>query len=272
MPDRSEQTIRDFGAQWTEFPENAGYYASPALLADICGPLLTSEHIRGARAAEIGSGTGRIVNMLLDCGAAHVTALEPSQAIVVVRRNTADRKERVTYVQAKGDELPLENYDLIVSIGVLHHIHDPLPTVCRAHAALRPGGRFLAWLYGCEGNELYLRVTTPVRQVTRRIADPLLKGLCHALVAPLSLYAWLCRWLPLPMRGYMRSVISRLDWHYRFLVIFDQLNPAHAEYYSGEAARGLLEEAGFEDVQLYHRHGYSWTVIGTKRAGASGAK
>ena len=66
------------------------------------------------------------------------------------------------------------------------------------------------------------------------------------------------------MHSYMRSVISRLDWHFRYLVIFDQLNPAHAEYYTSKAARDLLEAAGFEDVRLHHRHGYSWTVIGTK--------
>ena len=28
--------------------------------------------------------------------------------------------------------------------------------------------------------------------------------------------------------------------------------------------RALLEDAGFRDVELYHRHGYSWSVLGTK--------
>ena len=31
-----------------------------------------------------------------------------------------------------------------------------------------------------------------------------------------------------------------------------------------EEARHLLEDAGYDDVQLYHRHGYSWTVVGKK--------
>jgi len=49
---------------------------------------------------------------------------------------------------------------------------------------------------------------------------------------------------------------------------FDQLNPAEARYYRRAQAMELLEAAGFQDVQLFHRHGYSWTVIGTKPAHA----
>jgi hypothetical protein len=43
----------------------------------------------------------------------------------------------------------------------------------------------------------------------------------------------------------------------RYLVIYDQLNPAYTEYYRQAEARQLLERAGFEDIVLYHRHGYS---------------
>lgn len=46
-------------------------------------------------------------------------------------------------------------------------------------------------------------------------------------------------------------------------MIYDQLNPAYAKYYRRDEARALLEDAGFQDVRLHHRHGYSWTVLGT---------
>jgi hypothetical protein len=45
----------------------------------------------------------------------------------------------------------------------------------------------------------------------------------------------------------------------------DQLNPACAKYYSGSEAHALLEDAGFADVRIYRRHGYSWTVMGIKQ-------
>jgi predicted RNA methylase len=84
-----EKTIRDFGDQWTTFTDNAGYYVSQELLADILAPFLSPGDIQHKRCAEIGAGTGRITCMLLEAGAAHVTAVEPSAAIDVLRSNTA---------------------------------------------------------------------------------------------------------------------------------------------------------------------------------------
>ncbi len=49
----------------------------------------------------------------------------------------------------------------------------------------------------------------------------------------------------------------------RYEVVFDQLNPAYAKYYCEEEGRTLFEQAGFADIKLHHRHGYSWSVIGT---------
>ena len=81
--DIAAKTIADFGEQWLSFRDNPGYYGSAKLLADIFGSLLTVDELVGARIADIGSGTGRIVNMLLDARAKHVYAVEPSAAMAV---------------------------------------------------------------------------------------------------------------------------------------------------------------------------------------------
>lgn len=259
------QTIDDFGAQWRRYPENDGYYASLELFADICGPLLRFEELAGARVAEIGSGSGRIVQMLLQAGAGRVLAIEPSQAFEVLKRNTADAVDRIDYLQATGDAIPAEaGLDFVLSIGVLHHIEDPNPVVRAALRALRPGGRILIWLYGREGNEAYLRFVEPLRRVTVHLPAPLLAALSHLLNGALGLYIALCRRFPLPLRGYMTEVIGKFSRGKRFLVIYDQLNPRIAKYYSQAEARALLEDNGFADVHLHHRHGYSWTVTGTR--------
>jgi hypothetical protein len=70
LGDPGQITIRDFGEQWIRFPSSEGFYASLELLDDLLGPLLPREVLRNARIADIGSGTGRIVNMLLAAGAA----------------------------------------------------------------------------------------------------------------------------------------------------------------------------------------------------------
>jgi SAM-dependent methyltransferase len=261
----AKETIEDFGEQWSRYPENDGYFASVQLLEDACGPLLPLSALKGTRVAEIGSGAGRIVEMLLDAGASEVTAIEPSPlAFEVLQRNTAARAQQIRYLQALGEEIPPDDFDFVVSIGVLHHIPQPEPTVAAAYRALRSGGKMLIWLYGREGNEAYLRLVEPLRQITTKIPHGLLVQICNFLNFNLDIYILLCRFLPLPLQGYMNNVISQFSRQKRWLVIYDQLKPAYAKYYTQSEARELLEKAGFNDVRLHHRHKYSWTVMGTK--------
>jgi len=262
--DVDRATIADFGSQWTRYTKNDGYYGSVHLLGDIIEPLVAVEAVKGKRVAEIGSGSGRIINMLMDAGAAEAVALEPSEAFDVMVRNIGHWGERVRGVRGRGEDLPLDDFDYVFSIGVLHHVVDPAPIIRRALAALKPGGHMLVWVYGHEGNEAYLRFATPLRRLTKTLPDPLLVALSHLLMLPLDLYILLCHFLPLPMRDYMCGHLGKLDRLNRRITIFDQLNPAYAKYYPEAEARALLEDAGFIDVHLRHRHGYSWTVVGTK--------
>lgn len=259
------KTIEDFGDQWTRFTDNSGYYGSKELLGDVLSPFLSLADVDGKNIAEIGSGTGRIVSMLLDAGAGHVTAIEPSRAFYVLASQYTTQQGRVTCRQAPGEVISeMGPFDLIVSIGVLHHIPLPEPVVAAALKALRPGGNFLIWLYGREGNSIYLSFVAPLRALTTRLPDRVLDWVVRLLDIPLVSYIGLCRWLPLPMHTYMRQVLAQLAPDKRRLVIFDQLNPAHAKYYSRTEAIALLKDAGFVDVEIHHRHGYSWTVIGRK--------
>ena len=265
----ASRTIEDFGRQWTRFQENEGWYASLDFLRDVCLPLVDPSELQGARVAEVGSGTGRIVRMLLEAGSSHVFAVEPSDAMEVLLRNVADVRDRVTPLRVRGDALPEGlGLDWVFSIGVLHHVPDPDPVVAAIHAALRPGGRVLVWLYGHEGNGLYLALARPLRAVTTRLPERALLACTAALDRGLDAYRWLCRKapavLPLPLRGYLLRVLDPLPREQRRLVIYDQLNPAYARYYREAEARALLERGGFRNVRLHHRHGYSWTVTGEK--------
>ncbi len=265
MPqDLSTKTIQDFGQQWTIYRDNDGFYGSTALLADVLGPLLSLDALKGARVAEVGSGTGRIVKMLLESGVGHVTAVEPSDAFAVLCENLKF-SEKVTCLHTTGDQLPHDgNFDIVFSIGVLHHIPDPAPVVDAVFSALRPGGRFLVWLYGKEGNEFYLRVSTLLRLLTTRLPHFLLVPIVYGLDLALLLYLQLCRLGPLPLKDYM-GIIRNLTPDKRRLVIYDQLKPAFAKYYTREEAEMLLTRK-FTEVQSFHRRRYSWTVIGTKSA------
>ena len=264
MDKKTEQTIIDFGKEWKRYQENSGYYASAGLFKDFCGPLLSEKEIHGKQIVEIGSGTGRIVNMLLALGAGHVYAIEPSEAFEVLLKNTQDSHERVTAIQTSGENIPEIQVDLAVSFGVLHHIPQPRSTVDRVYEILKPGGKFIIWLYGQEGNQAYLSLFLPIRKITQKLPDPILAGFSELLNVLISIYILACRVINLPLKDYILSVFAKLDWKTRRLNIFDQLNPAYAKYYTREEAINLLSVSGFKNIKIYHRHDYSWTVIGEK--------
>lgn len=261
----SEQTIRDFGEQWSRFTDNEGYYGSSVMLDDHFGALIDLERLRGARVADIGAGTGRFVLSLLAKGVAHVFAVEPSAAMDALVRNTDGHRDRITYLRHTGDQLPAHlNLDFIFSIGVLHHVPDPDPVVSAAYEALRPGGHLCVWLYGHEGNETYLAIFKPVRRLVKSSPHWVLNALTWALYFPTALYIRLCHWFKLPMHQYATGLLGRFSPSKVRLVIYDQLNPAYAKYYRRAEAVALLERGGFKDVEVFHRHGYSWSVRGKK--------
>lgn len=266
MKHETDKTIADFSDQWVTYQNNEGYYASKELFTNICGPLLSAADLKNSYVAEIGSGTGRIVNMLLEFGVNKIIAIEPSEGFDILKKNTFNHSKKIEYLKCTGEEIPSNlNLDYIFSIGVLHHIKDPYPVVKAAYESLKSGGKMLVWLYGHENNRIYLKFIMPIRRITTRLPHFLLAGFSHIINLFLDIYIFFCKIFPLPMRQYCINIISKFTRKKRFLVIYDQLNPKYAKYYKEEEAKALLESAGFKDVKLYHRLGYSWTVIGTKK-------
>src|ERR1043166_3884408 len=208
----SKKTIRDFGEQWTNYSDNEGYYGSKDLLADIVAPLLQTGDFAGKRVAEIGAGAGRIVGMMLECGAEHALAVEPSEGIHAARRNLANYGNRVEFLHARGEDIPPDaGLDIILSIGVLQFIPEPKPVVDAAYCALKPGGVMFAWLYAKEGNELYVMVVRMLRLFTRWLPHRALEFFVRMVDLPLVCYIRLCQSVaaPWPLRDYLVNVQQR---------------------------------------------------------------
>ena len=265
MADLHKKSIDDFGEQWTHFTDNTGYYGNIEVLQDICGPLLDISHFKQKSVIDIGAGTGRLTNLLIESGASHVYSLEPSAAFEALKVNTASNKEKITYLNLDGSEIPESiNYDYAISIGVLHHIPNPIPTIKSAIKSLKSGGCFLIWVYGEEGNYAYLSLARVIRSITTKLTHDKLIFLSRLLVRPLKGYASLCNYINLPMRKYMLNHIEKLDAASTLITIYDQLNPCYSKYYKKVDALSLLDSNGLINCKIYHRHGYSWTVIGEK--------
>jgi len=263
-----DKTIQDFDNQWSRYDDNEGWYASLALFSDIISPLMHTDDLKGKSVVDIGSGTGRIVGMLLEAGASHIYAVEPAPgAFEKLKNNVASMKrgKDVTPLNTRGDKWTVEEpVDFVISIGVIEFISEPGATVKRCYDALKPGGEIFFWLCSYEGNELYLKFVQPLRKLTTYLPHFLLVGIVQLLYWALCIYRLVGKLLPLPLMRYLDTVWWPMSAKKRRLVIYDQLNPTYLKYYKKHEALALLETAGFRDIEIHHRHGYSWSVKGKK--------
>lgn len=258
-------SVDDFSVQWSRFTDHRGYFVSAELLDDILHPFVRLRDLADKAVAEVGCGNGRFIKLLAPV-ASRVVAVDPSDGIVNARELCAEH-DNVEFHHCEVYDMPaIEPLDFIMSIGVIHHTPDPLGALVQMRKCLKPGGRCVIWVYGHEGNELYLSTFGVLRKVTQRMPHLALKALSTGLTPPLYAYIKACSVLPLPMRHYMKKVLGRFDLETLRLTIYDQLNPKIAAYWTRAEVEELMREAGYIDVELHHRHGYSWTATGVRPA------
>jgi len=258
------ETTCDFGNQWQIHGEvDDDYWCSVSILEDYVGPLLNLAELKNTAVAEVGSGSGRFIHMLSQCEPNYLHAVEPSIGVDILRRNT-DGIQNFTVHHKRGDNFRIGDLDFVFCLGVIPFIENPLPTLQNIRENLKDGGRFIVWVYGKENNGLYLALFRLIHKVSRRLNDEVLDRICAVLNYLLLPYIFLCRFLPLPMRDYLLNVFARCGMQKRKYIIFDQLNPSYAKYYTKDELIEVLEKAGFRNIETYHRHGYSWTAIARK--------
>ncbi|MEZ4754605.1 MAG: methyltransferase domain-containing protein [Bdellovibrionota bacterium] len=253
-------SVSDFSEQWSSYTTQQGYYASPDMLQDYFGPLMKLEDLKGCRVCEIGSGNGRFISIMSQY-ADEVVGLEPSEAVEVSRQYNKDN-QNVTHVNKSiYDADKPTGFDYVFCLGVLHHTGDPIETVKQIKSMLKPDGKAVIWVYGKEGNGLYLALYNTLSFFTKKMPHKLLVALSKLLTYPLMGYIALARKIPMPMRNYMVNVLGKYSFYELELTIYDQLNPSVAAYWTKAEFSEILRGGGLNPQEFYHRHEYSWTAV-----------
>jgi SAM-dependent methyltransferase len=256
-----EKTISDFGEQWQIHGKiDEDYWSSKELLKDYVGDLFDFVQIKKKKIAEVGSGCGRIIHMLSKFNPSELHAIEPSEGMDVLKRNCLHIKNLITH-NKKGDEFEIENLDYVFSLGVIHHILNPHSVLVNIRKSLGENGKFIIWVYGRENNFFYLAFYKAICGLTKALPNFIVDKISYLLNVLLVPYIFFCKFFKLPLRDYFLKVFAPCGWEKRKYIIFDQLNPEYAKYYRKHELITELEEAGFKNIKLYHRHNYSWTAI-----------
>jgi ubiquinone/menaquinone biosynthesis C-methylase UbiE len=197
---------------------------------------------RGARALEVGCGTGAVCRALVRTSSLVVTGIDPSPVFLSRARELGSDLPGLSFSRGDGRALSFRDrsFDLVVFHTTLCHVPDPVAALREAHRVLKPDG----WLSVFEGD--YTTTSVAIRE-----RDPL-QALVEAMVAHFVHDPWLTRRLPslIPSLGFTlqnlqgHGYVQTAEPSYMLTIVdrgADILSTAGA--LSGEEASSLRQEA-----------------------------
>jgi SAM-dependent methyltransferase len=256
----------EWAEQWSLLETDADQ--PPELFLEWIAPNKTAV-FEGARVLDAGCGGGHHASFVAK-HAREVVALDRNTPEVCRRRLAASPNVRIhqgDLATVTADELG-GAFDVVYSIGVLQHTHDPDRSFANLVRLVRPGGRLIVWVYSEEGNGVARWLVEPARKaVLRFLPRSVLWGLSWAITLPAlvaihTLYRLPLRSLPL----YEYLVRSRaLSVRKVAGNVFDKLNAPHTDFVSRERIERWLAQDEVKEASLAPHLGVSWRATVTRR-------
>ena len=245
-------TVKGFGEEWAAFTQEQ---LSDAEREDIFSRYfcLIDWSNQPARALDMGCGSGRWDVLVAPRVGELVAADASAQALQVARQHV--QAPNVSFVECTPDTLPFPDghFDLIFSLGVLHHLPDTQEAIRTLAEKLSPGGTFLLYLYYAFDNRpLWFKALWRVSDWLRRLISSLPFPLRYALsqIIAVGVYWPLARaakYLPTPASWPLKAYAHRSFYVMRTDAL-DRFGTRLEKRFTRQQIVAMLESAGLQDV------------------------
>ncbi len=258
-PDTAAGSPDRFGYSWSRFSdltaEQEAQFRRWTMLLD------PERDWRGRTFLDVGCGAGRNSVWAMRCGAAGGLAIDLDEASLDRARHNLAAFPTVEVRRASAYEaVATDAFDIVFSIGVVHHLDDPALALKRMTEAAKPGGKVLIWVYGRENMGLYLAVADPLRRLLfSRLPVSWVRILAYGPAALL----WVLLRLGLSRIEYFR-LLRGFPFRHLHHIVFDQMLPRIAHYWRRAEVEALMAGTGFAHVDLAWVNQMSWCAVGVK--------
>jgi SAM-dependent methyltransferase len=224
-------------------------------------PFLSPDDWRDQRFIDVGCGMGRNSVWPMKYGAASGVAIDiDERSLAAARINLQPYPNVEVYNCSVYDLRWRDEFDIAFSIGVIHHLEFPEAALEVMARATKPGGHIAIWVYGRENNRWLLWILNPTRKL---LFSRLPVQWVHALSIAPTVMLWVMLRLGLDHIAYFR-LLRNFTFRQLRSIVFDQMLPRIANYWTGPEVRLLMQGAGLNDVELIWVNEMSWAAFGRK--------
>lgn len=214
---------------------------------------------------------------VLECGCGcgqHTAFIAPyAKEIIAVDLNTVDvakglnnDNSNVSFIEADIATMELNRkFDIVISIGVVHHTDDPDKTFENLKKHVNPDGILIIWVYSYEGNFLFRNILEPIRKVfLRKIDRKSLLNLSKLITLLLYIPVYSIYKLPLTFLPYYKYFegFRKRSFQRNFMSIFDKLNAPQVDFIKRSRLNRYFNEKYFKDIHISSLKGTSWRGSG----------
>lgn len=223
---------------------------------------------------DVGCGTGRWSKYLAD-KVGTISLVDPSKAIYVADK-LLSQNENIQLAKAYANALPFSDnqFDLVMSIGVLHHIPDTLSGMKECVKKVKPGGYFYVYLYYRLDNrgpvfKTIFAASNLLRKGVSSLPSGIKKIVCDILAVTIYMpFVFLSRLfykiglkklsLKIPLSSYRDK-----SFHIIRNDSLDRFGTKLEKRFSREEVRLMMEQSGLKNINISPNTPY-WHAIGEK--------
>lgn len=266
-------TVDSFGEEWSKFN-----YFDEGEIENIGNEYFDivdfSKFNEQSTALDVGCGTGRW-SIYLSSKFSNVYAMDPSKAIYAAANLTKDISG-IHLIKASAENIPFEDnsFDLVISLGVLHHIPDTQKALSSVAKKVKKGGQCLIYLYYALDNrsifyKMIFYASSFFRYFISKSPSFIKKGICDVIAVLVYMpFIFLSKFVKaLFGRKWGNKIPLSYYSNKSFNVIrndsLDRFGTPLEQRFTKVQIEKMMREAGLSDIQFSKNQPY-WHVIGTK--------
>jgi ubiquinone/menaquinone biosynthesis C-methylase UbiE len=267
-------SVESFGEEWTKF--NSFSQAEIEKTGDEYFDIINSNIVNeNSTILDVGCGTGRWSIYWAD-RVKFIEAIDPSLAVISAAKITQNIPN-IRITKASADNIPFDDqtFDLVMSIGVLHHIPNTALALKQITEKAKLGGYVYVYLYYALDNRgiMYkslFKISNLIRFFISKMPTPLKKLICDLIATFIYLFfvslSLLLKFLFPNSKAWKKIPLSYYT-NKSFNIIrndaLDRFGTPLEQRFSKQEILEMMQSAGLKDIIISPNTPY-WHVLGRK--------